>query len=80
MVDFLDVQLALASTFAEMALDSFAAGQVYKARKTAAAAREAYGTVRKVLPKLTVQQREPIEAKLAMLDPLIEQLATIRQL
>ena len=78
MVDFLDVQLAVASTFAEMALDSFAAGQVYKARKTAAAAREVCGTVRKVLPKLTLQQREPIEAKLAILDPLIEQLATIK--
>jgi hypothetical protein len=35
MFDFLDVQLALASTFAEMALDSFAIGQVYKARRTA---------------------------------------------
>ena len=75
LTDFLNVQLALASTFAEMASDSFAAGRIGNARKAAAAATEAYGTVRRVLPKLTVQEREPIEAKLAILDPMIEKLA-----
>jgi hypothetical protein len=75
--DFLNVQLALASTFAEMASDSFAAGRVCNARKAAAAAREAYGTVRKVLPKLQGEERKQIEAKLAILDPMIEKLAAI---
>jgi hypothetical protein len=75
LTDFLNVQLALASTFAEMASDSFAAGHLCNGRKAAAAAIEAHRTVRNVLPKLNDEEREQIEAKLAILDPLIEKLA-----
>ena len=76
--DFLNLELGLASTFAQMALNSFAAGHTDKAMRTAAAAREAHSTIRKFLPKLMVPQRTPIEARLATLDPLIEQLAAIK--
>ena len=55
--------------------DAGAERLVRHARKAAAAAREAHGTVHKALAKLTVQQREPIEAKLATLDPMMEKLA-----
>jgi hypothetical protein len=75
--DFLNLELGLASTFAQMALNSFAAGHTDKAMRTAAA-REAHSTIRKFLPKLMVPQRKPIEAKLETLDPLIEQLAAIK--
>ena len=72
--DFLQTELSLASTFAELALDSFSAGHTDTATRTAAAAKQAYATVQKFLPKLTAQEREPIEAKLASLDVLMERL------
>jgi hypothetical protein len=75
--DFLQTELSLASTFAELALDSFSAGHTDTATRTAAAAKQAYSTVQKFLPKLMVQEREPIEAKLASLDALMERLDTI---
>jgi hypothetical protein len=76
--DFLNVEVALSATFAQTALNSFAAGKVEKARRRAAAAREALATIRKFLPKLTAHERELVEAKLTTLDSLIEQLAAIK--
>jgi hypothetical protein len=76
--DFLNVELELSTTFAQMALDSFAAGKVDKARRTADATREGLATIHKFMPRLTAHDRELVEAKLATLEPLIEQLADIR--
>jgi hypothetical protein len=76
--NFLHVEVELSGTFSQMALDSFAAGHIERARRTAAAAKEAYATVHKFLPKLLVHDRESIEAKLATLDALIGKLAAIK--
>jgi hypothetical protein len=67
--EFLNVELELSTTFAQTALNSFAAGKVEKARRIAAARREALATVRKFLPKLTTHERQIVDAKLAT-DPL----------
>jgi hypothetical protein len=77
--DFVNVELELSTTFAQTALNSFRAGKVDRARRTAAAAREGHTTIRQFLPKLEAHDRDLVEAKLATLDPLIEQLAEIRK-
>ena len=67
--EFLNVELELSTTFAQTALNSFAAGRVEKARRSAAAVSEALATVRKFLPKLTTHERQVVDAKLAT-DPM----------
>ena len=69
--DFLIAELELSRTFAQIALDSFAAGNRKRANRAAAAAQEAFDTVRKFIGKVKDEEREPIESKLATLDPLI---------
>ena len=76
--DFLNVELKLSTTFAQTALNSFAAGKIEKARRTRAAAFEARATIRKLLPRLTADERQVVEAKLATSEPLFEQLAEIK--
>jgi len=72
MADFLNLECELAATLAQIALDSFAAGHVDRARGTAAAAKEGYETVLRFRLRLKDDgAREQIESILVALDPLI---------
>ena len=64
-------ELELTRTFAQIALDSFAAGKRDRASRAAAAAKEGYDTVRKFLGKVKDELRKPIEARLTTLDTLM---------
>ena len=75
--DFLIAELELTRTFAQIAFDSFAAGNRDRARRSAAAAQEAFDTVQRFVGKVK-EGREQIELKLATLDPLIGQLPAIK--
>ena len=77
--DFLNTECELTATLAQIALDSFAAGHLDRARGTAAAAKEGHDTVLRFRLKLKDDTaREEIEAILVTLDPLIGKLAAIK--
>jgi hypothetical protein len=67
-------------TFAERSLSLFSARHFEKAKQNASAAKAAYQSIQKLLPRLRVKEdeREQIEATLADLVPLIEKLSAIR--
>ena len=72
MADFLNLECELAATLAQIALDSFAAGHIDRARGTAAAAKEGHETVLRFRLRLKDDgAREQIESILVVLDPLI---------
>ena len=77
--DFLKTECELSATLAQIALDSFAAGHVDRARGTAAAAKEAHETVLRFRLRLKDGTREQIESILGALDPLIGKLALINK-
>jgi hypothetical protein len=78
-LEFVNTQLELSRAFAERALAVSSAGDVHKAKQSALAAKAAYRSVQKSLPKLLVkgEQRESIVMKLGNLTPLIEKLSAI---
>ena len=79
-IDFVNTELDLSTKLAESALASFSAGHLDKAKQSALAAKTAYRTVQKFLPKLEVhgKDREPIAVKLGKLISLIEMLSGIK--
>ena len=76
--DFLNTEVEITATLADIALVSMAAGRLTRARKAAAAAKKGYETIYRFRLKLKDDDREQIESKLATLDPLIGQLAAIK--
>ena len=78
LADFLKTECELSATLAQIALDSFAAGHVDRARGTAAAAKEAHETVLRFRLRLKDGTREQIESILVALDPLMGKLAAIK--
>jgi hypothetical protein len=77
---FVDLELDLSRTFAERALASFSAGRIYKAKRSASAAKEAYRSARKFFHKLSVTagERKQMQAKLAELEGLIGKLSVVK--
>ena len=76
--DFLNTEVEITATLADIALVSCAAGRLPRARQAAAAAKKGYETIHRFRSKLNDDDREQIEAKLATLDPLIGQLTAIK--
>ena len=75
--NFLIAELEQARALAKVALDAFATGNRERARVTAAMGKEGYESVHKFLARVKNEMREPIEARLATLDPLIAQLTAL---
>src|SRR4026207_1539305 len=78
---FVNRQLETSKEFAQIALAAFSAGERGDAKQAAAAAKTAYRTVQRCLPKLLVQggQRDLVVRKLRTVTPLIEELSTTKQ-
>jgi hypothetical protein len=75
-VQFVNVELDLSRTLAERALASFSTGDLDDAMRTARGARHWHRTAWKFLPtlKVTAEQRELIEEKLAELEVMMAKL------
>jgi hypothetical protein len=79
-VQFVNVELDLSRTLAERALASFSTGDLDDAMRTARGARHGHQTAWKFLPtlKVTAEQRELIEEKLAELEVMMGKLSVMK--
>ena len=77
---FVNLELDLSLTFAERALASFSTGDLDDAMRTARGARHGHRTAWKFLPtlKVTAEQRELIEEKLAELEVMMAKLSVMK--
>ena len=77
---FVNLELDLSLTFAERALASFSTGDLDDAMRTARDARHGHRTAWKFLPtlKVTAEQRELIEEKLAELEVMMTKLSVLK--